>query len=658
MLGTRRGKAVIVGVLLLLLAVIIACGEEATATPVPPDVRQLPESVTGQTATATAEAPAPAGTQAPVVSATTPTAAPTPAPATPAPTAMMVPEGVFDVGHTNLGAYVATNYDAGYFQNRFAELVSHETLFVMGYDGEWDPRLVKSFEVSPDGLTYTLHLQEDAKWHTNHGEWGLFTADDFIWSIGEISREGSNHVQKGNTGQVFACDGCELTKIDEHTVQLTRPNPTFQLTWFSQAPIPGFSMHSKDHFDAVGEEAAKHQDVGTGSWEQVEYVTDVRRHLKAVEGHWRHTPEFAEMIWHDIPEESTRLANFLAGKLDTGIFNSDSRRAIEDAVSSGQLPGTKFMVFPAAIIQMIWHEGGHYTPDSQYHQPGPNGLVANSIDEHYGDYKNLCDDSEIVDGVATQMSSNDRRPWISCNRDVESPEWERARKVREGMLRGIDRQSLINNIAFGAGEPWYVGIWANRGRMQQLGLDLLGPGDMDYDQAAAKQLLAEAGYPDGFAVHVNKRSGTGTLLLVKDAVANDWLEMGLDVTLQNQPQSAYRVSSSARKVNNIYGLNDAPSFPEPLRVYSTVYTSRGTNIFGVNHPDIDKFIWDSEAELDTDERWRIQANLAKFIYENVLSMPLYAENAVWPLSSEVDSWDAAPAELDWLSYWEMPRRRQ
>ena len=81
-----------------------------------------------------------------------------------------------------------------------------------------------------------------------------------------------------------------------------------------------------------------------------------------------------------------------------------------------------------------------------------------------------------------------------------------------------------------------------------------------------------------------------------------------------------------------------PASPEPLRVYSTVYTSRGTNLFGVNHPDIDKFIWDSEAELDADERWRIQADLAKFIYENVLSMPLYAENAVWPLSSEVDSW--------------------
>ena len=80
---------------------------------------------------------------------------------------------------------MATNYDASYFQNRFAELVTHETLFVMGYDGEWEPRLVKGFEVSPEALTYTIHLQEGAEWHkwTHHGDWGEFNADDFIWTI-------------------------------------------------------------------------------------------------------------------------------------------------------------------------------------------------------------------------------------------------------------------------------------------------------------------------------------------------------------------------------------------------------------------------------------------------------------------------------------------
>ena len=375
MLGTWRGKSVVVGVLLLLLAVIIACGEEATATPAPDaataaptsaaEVVTLPPSVTGQTPAAT---PAPA------------TAAPAPDPGE----AMMVPEGVLDVGMANLGAYVATNYDAGYFQNRFAELVTHETLFVMGYDGEWEHRLVKSFDVSADGLTYTINLQEGAKWHlgasdaSNGAGWGDFNADDFIWSIGEIGKEGGNHVQRGNTERVFLCDGCSLTKIDDLTVELKRPEPTFQLTWFSQAPIPGFSMNSKVHYDTVGQDVALLEDVGTAPWEMVEHVTDVKRHMKAVENHWRHTPEFAEMIWHDIPEESTRLANFLSGAVGHRHLQlrlAESHPGCHRLRCETQ-EGVKFMVFPAAIIQMIWHEGLHYTPGS------PDG-----IDEYMGDYK-------------------------------------------------------------------------------------------------------------------------------------------------------------------------------------------------------------------------------------------------------------------------------
>ena len=633
MLGTSRGTAAIVGILILLLGLIIACGEETTEAPAPTSAAEivtLPPSVTGAT----------------------PDATPAPAAATPAPdTAVTVPQGTLDVGMAVLGPYVATNYEAGYFQNRFAELVTHETLFVMGIDGEWDPRLIKSFDVSADGLTYTMNLQEGAKWHnrTNPGEWGDFNADDFIWSIGEISREGGSHVQNGNTRKVFGCDGCVLTKIDDLTVQLKRPTPTFQLTWYSQAPIPGFSMNSKKHFDSVSQEEAILQDVGTGAWEMVEHRTDELRRLRAVEDHWRHVPEFAEMIWWDIPEESTKLANFQAGQLDTGIFNSDSIQAMKD----DPVDGLTFMVFPAAIIQMLWHQGGHYTPDSPHHQPDAEGKIKVPVDEHYSDYQNLCDDG---------TGHSDIRPWVACDRDVNSAEWERARKVREAMLRSINRDELINNISFGEGEPWYIGIWANRGRMQQLGLDKLGwpdgPRPMDYDPALAKQLLTEAGYPDGFTVPIAKRLGTGTLLSVKDAVAGMWEKIGLTTKLRNEQPASYRVKSQNRTAIDVYGLNDAPSFPEPLRVYSTVYTSASGGMFGVNHPIMDAFILKAETTYDTDERWRVQGELAEFIFENTLSMPLYAENAVWPLSGEVDSWQVAPAELDWLSYWETPRRKR
>ena len=621
MLGTKRYKAVIVGVLLLLLAVIIACGEAET------------------TATAT---PAPDATAA----AATPTAAPATA-AAPTEDAMMddkVPEGTLNVGMSGLGPYVATNYDAGYFKNRFAELVTHETLFIMDFEGEWAPRLIKSFDTSPDGLTYTMYLQEGAKWHAgadSQGDWGEFVADDLIWSLREIAREGSNHVQAGNTRRVFDCDECTLTKIDEYTVELNRPTPTFELTWYSQAPIPGFSMNSKKHYDAVGQDVAILEDVGTAPWEMVEHKTDDFRRMKAVEDHWRHTPDFAEMVWHDIADESTRLANFLAGKLDTGIFNSDSVQAMKDTPVEGQ----SFMIFPAAIVQMMWFGGGHYTPDSPNHHPDANGEIRVKVDPEGTSYEYFCDDGSGED---------QRRPWVACDREVGSEDWERARKVRLAMTLAIDRQGLINNIAFGEGKPWYIGIWANLGRMEQLGLNDLS---WDYDPERAMKLLEEAGYPDGFEVPIAKRSGTGTLLLVKDAVAVMWEKVGLQTKLRNVQAASYRTVSQARKANDMYGLNDAPSFPEPLRVYGTVYSSSANDMFGVNHPEIDRLIEEIRETQDTDARWKVQGDLAKFIFDQVFSLPLYAENAVWPLSGKVGPWEAAPAELDWLSYWDTPPRK-
>ena len=661
-------KAWILGVAYLLTAVVVACGgSDSSIGTTPPTVEVAVESTTRVTPTPVATLPA--STPVATLPASTPVAtlpASTPAISLPPPPD---PIDTLDVGMANLGPYVGTLYEAGVLQNKFAALTTHETLFAMGHRGEWEYRLVKGFDVSHDALTYTLDLQDGAEWHDVAGEdWGEFNADDFIWSIGEITREGSNHAQAGNTRKVFTCDGCMLTKIDDYTVELKRPTPTIQLAWFSQAPLPAFSMNSKRHFESVGWNAAVTQDVGTGPWQQVEYRTDNFRRMSAVENHWRKTPEFAEMVWWDIPDESVRLALFLAGGLDTGVFDSESVYAIQDAIGAGAQPDVKAMIFPASIIHMLWHGGGHYTPDSPSHRPDSEGRVLVPIDDFYGDYRNICDDSEIVNGVATEMTSDNRRPWVSCNRDVDSSEWERARKVREAMLRAIDRDTIMQNFHPNSGEPWrilnanviepwYIGIWANRGRMQQLGLDRLGPNDMDYDQTAARNLLAEAGYPDGFTVRVNKRLGTGTMLLVKDAVARDWIEVGIDVILQDQQPDAYRVQSQARRTIDIYGLNDAPSFPEPLRGYSTVYSSSSNDMFGVNHPEIDRLIRIAETTFDTDARWRVQGDIARFIYENVLAMPLHTEFAVWPLGAGVDSWQPAPAELDWLSNWEYARRR-
>ncbi|MCT4685869.1 peptide ABC transporter substrate-binding protein [Vallitalea sp.] len=56
-------------------------------------------------------------------------------------------------------------------------------LYILGLDGTPQPELAKSYEVSPDGLTYTFHLREGIKWATVDGEeYDEVTANDFIFA--------------------------------------------------------------------------------------------------------------------------------------------------------------------------------------------------------------------------------------------------------------------------------------------------------------------------------------------------------------------------------------------------------------------------------------------------------------------------------------------
>src|SRR3546814_1969405 len=50
----------------------------------------------------------------------------------------------------------------------------YESLLTYSFDLKPQPGLAKSWEVSPDGLAYTFHLQEGVKWHDGKP----FTADD------------------------------------------------------------------------------------------------------------------------------------------------------------------------------------------------------------------------------------------------------------------------------------------------------------------------------------------------------------------------------------------------------------------------------------------------------------------------------------------------
>ena len=631
--GIFNRRLVFLGLSVILTLVLIACGEEATptaapaATAAPAPATAAPAPV----ATAAPATPTPRTTTAPATMApatATPTATPTPAAPAPTPSAMDGPSGSLNVGMAEVAPVSHILHLQTYSSFKYDTLLTHETMFRRDANDNLHGLLVKEWEVDPAGLVFTFHLQEGVPWHSRRfGDWGEFSADDFIFSIENVTTEGSRHGSAGRIRRDFLCEECSLTKVDDYTVRLERPIVSVQITWHSFRNGGGsMSMISKKHVEAVGEEEANFQSVGTGSWELIEAKTDDFRRVEAVQDHWRKTPEFAEMTWIQFGEESTRLANFMTGDLDTGQFSLESIAEIKQEAP----PGVDYMVFPGQILWRFNQMGQNYYNDHESHF-GDNPQVP------LGDPAFSC---EI--------------PYISCNRDLDSQEWIDARKVRRALNIAIDRQKLVNNLAFGEGEPWYVNYWT-KAQIQSWGLDDL---TIPYDPDMARQLLAEAGYPDGFELDMIVTDRPPGSDVVGQAIATMWQVIGVESVIERLPYVAYRPTLVNRTATQYHSYNNTPSSPEPLNWYGLFHsTSNGFN-FGAQHPELEALLDKAASTPDEAERFGVQADIARWLFDQELAIPLYGENMVWPLSTKLGRWEVGSGTIDWLGDWEQAPHRQ
>ncbi|SFK09728.1 ABC transporter substrate-binding protein [Amycolatopsis sacchari] len=100
-------------------------------------------------------------------------------------------------------------------------------------------------------------------------------------------------------------------------------------------------------------------------------------------------------------------------------------------------------------------------------------------------------------------------------------------RVRQALNYAVDRQKITKALFGDYGTPTE--------QIQLPGEDGYNPQDFyGHDPAKARQLLAEAGYPNGFTLPVLTRTTRGTDLVIQ-AMADDLKQVGVQVQLTTQP---------------------------------------------------------------------------------------------------------------------------
>ena len=582
----------------LLLVIAVSCGGGATSTAAP-----QPESVAPAAEPAAEPEAAVEATDTEKVGAAevrvSPTATPVPVPEAEVAAEPEVvttgaePYGTLNTAFPVMPAYVVHPrvYGSGGGHLR----VAHENLFRRDSENIYRGLMVKEWSVASDNRTWTFELHKGIQFHDG---WGELTPEDVIWSVRELGADDGG-CGCAQTQDIFDNPDGYWIALDNYTLELDTVTPAPDILSYINYPSgnSGYII-SKKQWDTLREtlteDEASSQLVGTGPFKRDEIRLGEVWSFKAVQDHWRKTPEFAELRLLDIPEESTALANFLTGKIDTWTAAPDSLPKV------AALETTKFMSLKGAqeLVYYIWQNGYSFT----------------GTDKQWSGY-----DPDLA--------------WIASDIEIGSEGWERARKVREAIGLAIDREKIVDELLKGEGEPGTIYGWATYQSLWQEGWE------WPYDPERSKQLLKEAGYEDGFDVTISNAGSTG--LSIAEAACESTADMlqdvGINAIYKNVPNS---VLYPAFKDRTQFGIT-CQAFSSgwnPLKLYRLSYSPDLLWGVGWDHPEFTKLMDEANQIMDYDKYWEKMQGLGQWMRDNALGIGIYSANQVFPLGPKLDSW--------------------
>ena len=209
-----------------------------------------------------------------------------------------------------------------------------DTLVALDWDGKTPiPYLAKSWDISPDGKTYTFHLRDDVSFCSGK----KFTADDVVYSFKRLKDPATKGPYAWRAGDIK-----ELRATGPYTVEYELNAPyselLLQLTMFTNV------IHNRDSVESLGKDYGLKGADGTGPWCFVSWQPRTEVVLKRHDA-YRWGPKmyknagpvkFEKMVIKFIPEDSSRMAAMLSGQFDfTNQFPAQFISQIKSAPTVG-----------------------------------------------------------------------------------------------------------------------------------------------------------------------------------------------------------------------------------------------------------------------------------------------------------------------------------
>jgi peptide/nickel transport system substrate-binding protein len=187
-------------------------------------------------------------------------------------------------------------------------------------------------------------------------------------------------------------------------------------------------------------------------------------------------------------------------------------------------------------------------------------------------------------------------------------------RVRQALNYAVDRDSLIKNVLQGTAEPELQA--AARGNA---GYDKAND-IYSYDPAKAKQLLAEAGYPNGFELRLSyPTSGSGNMLPtpMNEALQANLAEIGVKVKLEPVEWASMLTDFFARKIpGGAQMVNISLSMQQEGFWYSWFGSDSLSNAGYYQSKEVDALLAKARSTFDDAARAKVYSEASKVITQD------------------------------------------
>lgn len=550
-------------------------------------------------------------TSAPV---TTSKAVPTAAPTALAP----APGGQAKVDRLVMGLISPTrDYFRSWVLGSADQMIKHdpmlEDLFEISPEtGSFVPWLAESYELAPDSRSWNIKLAKGAKWHDKNGtDFGEFNAADLVhsWSIWCDPDYPGRESDSSSGYKVGMCQVERVEVVNDHEVNMickvACPDLLF---YYSQAT--DMVMYSKQQWDQEGEESYETNIAGTGPYIFEEHkLAESILYSKAPGDHWkRGSVDWNELIMTWTLEEATRLAQFEAGETHMTEVNKD---LTDQLVKKG--------------YKMV-------------RSTGPAQQVQINFSGMYFGTEDVARDKYV--GTTGKLDTD--QPLTNI-------------KVRQAINKAIDRETIKQELYKGRVTNAYVhgfyeGLigwdptWADRHE------EAYG-----YDPERAKELLAEAGYADGFGLKawLFPFPGAPELIPLMEAVQINLEDIGVELELISADWAGTVIPQARSR--------DFPGFmyaiPPSKKVVETQIAGFNAGYNATHMFETDELfdLWESLGEIgDLTERDNVLREIGNIKFNSFENIPMYEVFIEFMLDPEfVDNWvfpgwDAGNIGHTWL----------